>query len=138
MKFSSYAISFGILGHCIGLLYTFFRWFGLGFTGPNRSISFSEEIYTTLPLILTAIGISTYALLKQNFKWLCIIGSISMLNAIFLIGDNIYLASTSTISSDDELAVHIFNYMFTVSPLVYFIFIALSMMFLIISRKKAF
>ncbi|WP_179139733.1 hypothetical protein [Bacillus sp. CDB3] len=138
MKFVSYAISFGILGHCIGLLYTFFRWFGLIFAGSDRSISYSEEIYNTLPFILTAIGISTYALFKQNFKWLCIIGSISMLNAIFLIGDSIYLASNSTIFSDDELAGHIFNYVLTVSPLVYFIFIALSIMFLITSRKKTF
>ncbi|MBJ8113631.1 hypothetical protein JDS99_29290 [Bacillus cereus group sp. N6] len=131
MKWNKYAITFGKIGNIIGGIYALYRWLALQLpVGSERLIFLPENIFNIFPIVLAGIGLTGYSLYKLFPQSFFFIWSISMTNALFLIGHEVYLARMSAITVNDKIGYLIAQYLFDTLPCIYVIFIALSGIFL--------
>ncbi|MBD8007449.1 hypothetical protein [Bacillus norwichensis] len=124
-----FAISIGLIGSLFGLICSFERWFGLGFAGSYG------VFYTNAPLLIAVLGLLACFFHNRFPKTTITLLSISVLNAVFLIIDSVKFKSESTISADDTLSVHIIDYFYLVSPVIYFLLVSLCIFVLLKSNS---
>ncbi|OQR57298.1 hypothetical protein [Bacillus sp. CDB3] len=125
MKLNDYAILFGTFGNFIGLMWAIWRWFYSESIESNWSTLFPEELYNELPILFACVGLLVYMSCKSFSKRSIIAGSISIINAFFLIFDGFYFSSNGIMPATENV-----NTLFIYAPFMYLIYVILSMIFL--------